>query len=180
MINSKYFVGSYGSTDPAPIAELTSAAFMSKMFKDDDPQDWLAVIPLDVVRADLDLINAMNQATTLGAARRSPLVLPLVKEHFDRLAKDGEPPFETLPDETPFDWYEEIGLSWRPDPRLRTAELAPPSVMATFSRPDRAYGMDYEPAPWLPLAQQSQIEESLRALGHDVVHDDTVLDGYLA
>lgn len=38
--------------------------------------------------------------------------------------------------------------------------------------------MDHEPATWLPLNEQAEIEAALRHLGHEIVQDDTILPGY--
>ncbi|MFC0003515.1 hypothetical protein [Micromonospora siamensis] len=173
----QYFVGTYGRTDHSRFEERAETKRLVK----GDPQDWLAVVPLEVALRDVELIKAVIEPKTLGEVRRSPLALPLVKASFDeRATMDGEPPFDELGDDVPFDWYDELDVYWRPDPRLRTAELAPPSLLATFGQEDRVYGMDYEPATWLPLDDQDAIEAALRELGHEVVHDDTILNRYLA
>lgn len=140
----------------------------------------LEVIPYEVAQRDVALIKAVVEAKTLGDVRRSPLALPLVRKRFANREFDGAPPFHTLPDDTPFDWYDELDVYWRPEARLRTADLAPPSVLAKFGRPDRGYGMDYEPATWLPLEEQAEIEAALRHLGHEIVYDATILPGYRA
>ncbi|WP_430502574.1 hypothetical protein ACQRWP_13535 [Micromonospora trifolii] len=176
-LTMRYFVGTYGRTDRSWLDEQPK---MKRHFKE-DPQDWLAVLPYDVALRDVELIKAVVEPKTLGEVRRSPLALPLVKAVFDdRAAMDGEPAFSDLGDDVPFDWYDDLGLFWRPDPRLRTAELAPPSLLATFGRKDHAYGMDYEPATWLSLDDQVVIEAALRELGHEIAYDDTLLDRYLA
>ncbi|MET7671466.1 hypothetical protein [Micromonospora luteifusca] len=170
-------MGTYGRTDRSWLVEHPE---MKRHFKE-DPQDWLAVLPYDVALRDVELIKAVGEPKTLREVRRSPLALPLVKAWFDdRAAMGGAPAFSDLGDDVPFDWYDDLGLSWRPDPRLRTAELAPPSLLDTFGREDRAYGMDYEPATWLPLDDQDAIEAALRELGYEIVYDDTVLNRYLA
>ncbi|MGW5580218.1 hypothetical protein [Micromonospora chokoriensis] len=172
----RYFVGTYGRADRS---WLDGQSEMKRHFK--DPQDWLAVLPYDVALRDVELFKAVTEPKTLGEVRRSPLALALVEARFDeRAAMDGEPPFDDLGDDVPFDWYDELDVYWRPDPRLRTAELAPPSLLATFGRDDHAHGMDYEPATWLPLDDQVAIEAALRELGHEIAYDDTLLDRYLA
>ncbi|MEU1687934.1 hypothetical protein [Micromonospora sp. NPDC005707] len=173
----QYFVGTHGRTDQSWLEEHPQ---MKRHFKE-DPQDWLAVFPYEVALRDVKLIKAVIEPKTVGEVPRSPLAIPLVKAVFDdRAAMDGEPPFDDLGDDVPFDWYDELGLSWRPDPRLRTADLAPASLLAAFGREDRGYGMDYEPATWLPLDDQDAIEAALRELGHEIVYDETILNRYLA
>ncbi|MEU1966408.1 hypothetical protein ABZ541_21580 [Micromonospora sediminicola] len=173
----QYFVGTYGRTDHSWLEEHPE---LKRHFKE-DPQDWLAVFPYEVALRDVELIKAVVEPKTLGEVRRSPLAVPLVKAVYnDRAAMDGEPAFDDLGEDVPFDWYDDLGLFWRPDPRLRTAELAPASLLAAFGREDRAYGMDYEPATWLPLDDQDAIEAALREMGHEIAYDDTILNRYLA
>ncbi|MEV4273772.1 hypothetical protein [Micromonospora aurantiaca (nom. illeg.)] len=172
----QYFVGTYGRTEHSWLEEHPEL----KRHFGEDPQDWLAAFPYEVALRDVELIEAVVEPKTLGEVRQSPLAVPLVKAVYnDRAAVDSGPSFDDLGDDVPFDWYDDLGLFWRPDPRLRTAELAPAALLAHFGRQDRAFGMDYEPATWLPLDDQDAIEAALREMGHEIVHDATILNRYL-
>ncbi len=159
----------------------------------DPMSDNLAVIPLDVARADAALIRTLNSGT-LGEVRRGdPAALALVEEAYSYfgtnpvLVDEDDPdsdvvPFDELPDSHPYDvvsWFgDDFYYFHFPLARLRTAEHAPQEIMEEFANRDFGVGLDYEPADWLDLGDSEAIEARLRELGHRVVHDQRLLGEY--
>jgi hypothetical protein len=141
--------------------------------------DHLAVVPLDTAVRDVQLIKHVTDLKTFADVRRSNFVRPMVRELCaDRVAAGTGAAFDDVPDNTPFDYYEWIDFFWRPDVRLRTAQLAPTDLLTTFGREDHGYGIDYTPATWFSTEDRDQIEAALRQRGDEIVHDDQLVEGY--
>lgn len=150
--------------------------------------DWgtgLMVIPLAQARYDVDYIQAMMLSRTVGEVRSHADAWAKVSEEWDARHEDEDADFplaEQLSDDEPFDAVEWLGdesyYFALPYARLRTAETAPECI-DPFLREDHAYGMDYEPAPWLSDDDLEEIEAALAANGYVVVSDDALGAGYM-
>lgn len=145
----------------------------------------LAVITKATVEADAAFIRGLLALRTVGEARDFGLDT-IVGDDWDcididaELDDDGEP--VRHPDDKPFDfleWFPDLGHLHLPDPAERTIQCTPEGIKEQFLKPDSDWGFDYEPRDWLPLERRSEIEAALRALGHDVVADEGLLQAYL-
>ena len=131
----------------------------------DPMSDNLAVIPLDVARADAALIRTLNSGT-LGEVRRGdPAALALVEEAYSYfgtnpvLVDEDDPdsdvvPFDELPDSHPYDvvsWFGDDSYYFHyPLARLRTEEHAPGKSWRSSATATSAWGSSttHRPTGW--------------------------------
>lgn len=145
----------------------------------DPMSERLAVVPIELAEDDVAAIQTLQAAKNLGDVRQSAPALKLARQWYDPDRTDKHLELDTLPDEAPFDVEQWLGDLWQPLVRLRTAESAPPELLAEFGREDHEFGMDYERARWLAPEDRTAVEGRLRARGDEVRHDESILRAYL-
>lgn len=148
-------------------------------------EDRFYAIPRGWIRRAAERDSALGAARTFAdarAVRDAGHDIPDVDhpdwvEHLveDGTVEDGE----RVPDDTPFDSSTHPAFweaQWCRTLEQGTSAFLPDSLKERFGVPDTAWGMDYEPADVVLLAADAdQIEAELRAAGHTVVRDASLV-----
>lgn len=142
----------------------------------------LLVIPVAVARIDAAYIACILESRTVGDLRRNPRAWKVAAERYDNGREDDSDPSSALLDDAvpydPYLWFGDDGITYvMPLARLRTAQTAP-VVIESLAREDRAIGMDYEPAPWWSVEDESAVIEELEKCGYFVRRDDALVARY--
>ncbi len=154
------------------------------------------VLGLDVVVADLAPYSTLAYAHTFGEARNDATAAELIADHLDDYLESAMGSDETwddmdalydahAADARPFDADEFFGgewTPWRPIARLHSTEWLQghlPKLFADLHHEDTAWGFDYDPAPFLAVADRRVVEAALTAAGYQVRQCEQLAELYL-